>query len=135
MVAPAAYLLHTDPFVRLIGATSQKEKTKSRETRPRLGPQDMARVKGSSLSPEGSRDTELVGDVGGLQESSGPGPLGHHVAGAEAGGDRAAGRREVLRLCVRKLPEIMLHAMRFPFFQTRRKRKANLAPGICLYCL
>ena len=49
-------------------------------------------------SPEGSGDTELVCDVGGLQQGGGPGPLGHNVARAKSGGDGTTSAGEVLAL-------------------------------------
>jgi len=48
--------------------------------------------------PEGPRYTELVGNVGGLEEGGCPGPLRHDVRGSQASRDRAAGRRESLRV-------------------------------------
>ena len=61
--------------------------------------------RGSRGVPEGSRDSIGIGDVGGLEQGSGPGPLGDNVTGSESHLDRAASSGEHLRV---------LHSVRVP---------------------
>ena len=51
---------------------------------------------GAGRVPEGAADAILVGDVGGLEQRGSPRPLGHNVAGGEAGLDGAPRGGELL---------------------------------------
>ena len=52
------------------------------------------------FSPEGSRDTVVEGDVGRLEQSRGPGPLGHDHRRRKPGLNAAPGGVELLAVVV-----------------------------------